>query len=219
MAGEALDPAEVAEAEAAEDSKQALIALMLAVEAAPPPITLTRRLQVVGARNLKSLDRLGKADPFALVTWNHELAEHAPADTAQPETGHTSVVKRTLAPEWSETFTLPMTLAARNHLRVEVFSRNRRGPPTFLGALELGGEGFVGLAVPSNGATREFELVESELPYRDNKHVRSGTGGEGRAYVSLSSPDTDSANLTQTVDPRMKPHGLDRHRGRHRPRD
>ena len=79
--------------------------------------------------------------------------------------------------------------------------------------VELTGPGLVGLAITSNGAVKEFELVESTLPYRDNQHVQPWPH---RAVVMLSSPDADTANLTSAVDPRLPSiHALDRHSGRH----
>ena len=196
-----VDEAAIAEAEDTDDPKQSMIALVMAAEKAPPPVIVQRKVCLVGARGLKNLDRLGKADPYAVLSWNYT------------EIGQSKVVKRTLKPEWGDILSFPVKLTAENHLRVEVFDHNRRGPPTFMGQLELSGPGLVGLAIPSNGAVKEFELVESTLPYRDNQHVQPWTN---RAVVMLASPDTDTANLTQIVDSRLPAiHALDQHKGRH----
>ena len=74
----------IQEAEAAESPKLALIVLIMAAEKAPPPVVVQRKVCLVGARGLKKVDRLGKVDPFAVLTWNHV------------KVGQSKVIKRTV---------------------------------------------------------------------------------------------------------------------------
>ncbi|KAM0683441.1 Tricalbin-2 [Mitosporidium daphniae] len=82
-------------------------------------------LRIQSAANLKAVDSGGTSDPFSLIKLNGI------------ELGKTSVIKKSLNPEWNERFVLPVRSLRYSILGFEVFDWNRVDSIVHLGTISM----------------------------------------------------------------------------------
>ncbi|KAG6814026.1 hypothetical protein H0H92_003876 [Tricholoma furcatifolium] len=83
------------------------------------------RVELLDAAKLHAADRSGKSDPFAVFTLNGEKVFQS------------QVKKKTLTPEWNETFAINVTSRVGSHFEVEVFDWDQVGAADTLGSARI----------------------------------------------------------------------------------
>ncbi|KAF6766075.1 transmembrane protein [Ephemerocybe angulata] len=127
----------------------------------PVPVTLEAResvnnqgivrVELVDGNDIRAADRSGKSDPFALFTLDG--AKVFKSDTK----------KKTLNPEWNESFDLTVPSRVGSEFKVELFDWNQIEQAKSLG------EGVIDLA-----SIEAFELSEQNIPLYTPKHGQKG---------------------------------------------
>ncbi|KAF5313977.1 hypothetical protein D9611_006774 [Ephemerocybe angulata] len=127
----------------------------------PVPVTLEAResvnnqgivrVELVDGNDVRAADRSGKSDPFAVFTLDG--AKVFKSDTK----------KKTLNPEWNESFDLTVPSRVGSEFKVELFDWNQIEQAKSLG------EGVIDLA-----RIEAFELSEQNIPLYTPKHGQKG---------------------------------------------
>ena len=139
------------------------------------------KLEVVSASSLKKADTFGKSDPYCVILSNGAIV------------GKTSVIKKTLDPEWNEGFEITLkeddngdVAIASENIRFEIFDKDLIGSHDFLGLYEISNQSLSDFLKLPTDTTKTFDLVE--------KNSGKGTGRITIKFVSYTK-DEESASL------------------------
>ncbi|KAH8835823.1 C2 domain-containing protein [Flagelloscypha sp. PMI_526] len=128
----------------------------------PVPVTLepresinnqgTLRVDVISAHDLIAADRGGKSDPFAVFSLDDKKVFKS------------QTIKKTLNPEWNESFTTSVPSRVGSNFEVEVYDWDQVGSSDLLGAAKI-----------DLASLESFEASEQTLKLVHPKHGQKGT--------------------------------------------
>lgn len=141
----------------------------------------TLRVSVVSGHKLCAADRGNKSDPYAKFY----------VSTQQEHVYKTETIKKTLNPEWNESFECEISSRLDNHLRVEVYDWDAVGEDDHLGTAEIllanlepmSQQDLTVALIGPKGGNGKSGTVNLRLLFRPNFVTRSKRGTTTRAFT------------------------------------